>query len=123
MLTGRVILGLALLVTAGCQSYPPPYGYGYQGNFPVPQGSTYVPQGTTYAPQGTIMAPSTQPAGSGATWQAPRGANPNAGQAPATTSQGATGGKKAVPNYGDAGGAPATLGTSIDAGAGDLTNP
>lgn len=91
------ILGFALLMAAGCQTYPPPYGQGYQGSFPA---GSYAPPSGTYAPQGTITVPATpavpntqSSAPPTTSWSSPK-------SAPATTPQALP---KSVPTYPDAG--------------------
>lgn len=109
----RLAAGFAVLFVAGCQSYPPPYGYGYQGNYPVPGGGTYVQPGATYMPQGTITSPATPSAiPPASSWQQPKNAAPNSGQlsGAASPASSAAGTNKLVPEYAEPDAAANTLG-------------
>ncbi|HLJ11481.1 MAG TPA: hypothetical protein VKU82_09840 [Planctomycetaceae bacterium] len=112
------LLGLAVIASAGCQSYFP-NGYGYNGPYSTIPGGTYVP------PQGTGL-----PSNGSAPMNSPRGGQfptPTNGQMnnPGQSRAQSPKNSNLVPNYRDAGGTPATLGApgSIDEEADSIRRP
>jgi len=100
-----VPMGLALVVTAGCQSYFP-NGYGYNGPYSSIPAGTYAP-GTTYSQGGRS---STNPAQGATQFPTPVGGQMNAGsgQAGGTSSKNS----KSVPDYRGPSDVPSDLGAA-----------